>query len=737
MTETSQKKNEIPQQFKDCFFCLVRRGLKKPIGNEWQLNPHAYTDPKLQTHLQQEGSVGVLTGFEIALKKFLVNIDADSKQMAVVIRERLPATFRTTSGSEKQGEHSFFFTNQPLQTKYLKLSGKHAGEFRGLSSKGTPQQTLIPPSTHPSGSKYSIVEDREIEFITAAELEDALKDIAVSEKRTVEEILLDPNASHDEKNSVVLSIFEYNYKQISAEDIARRILKEAKWIFREGTLNYERTLQEVKKLLATYSSKPNPNRQEQQTRTKGEQQQPRASAPLIDALTLLAMGKRRQATEALVETILSQYRIYTTRDDEKSEMWIYREGIYIPQGKTFIREACRKELREAYTAALGNEVISKIEADTYIDADKFFENKRVEEVAVENGILNVKTSTLRGFTPEEIFFNKLPVRYDQRNDCPTIKKHFETVLKNKEDIPVVEELFGYCLLKDYPIEKATMLSGDGRNGKGKTLDLLKRFLGADNCVSVPLQQLETDQFATGELFNKMANIAGDLDSRALKYTGSLKTLTGRDLISAQRKYLPRVKFVNFAKMIFACNQLPKTLDLSLAFWNRWVLLEFPFKFLSQKEIDALPTEEREGCKLADPQIVEKLSTPEELSGLLNLSIKGLKRLLEKKDFSYCKSTEEVKQLWLRKSDSFAAFLMDWVEEDPESKVSKSDLRKAYVKYCKGHKLKTASDKAIKETLSETFSVSEERDSNQVRVWEGIKLKIGQQKLETGSNKGGK
>jgi len=38
----------------------------------------------------------------------------------------------------------------------------------------------------------------------------------------------------------------------------------------------------------------------------------------------------------------------------------------------------------------------------------------------------------------------------------------------------------------------------------------------------------------------------------------------------------------------------------------------------------------------DPDIIEKLTGEDELSGLLNFALDGLDRLLEKKDFSYSK-----------------------------------------------------------------------------------------------------
>jgi len=424
----------------------------------------------------------------------------------------------------------------------------------------------------------------------------------------------------------------------------------------------------------------------------------------------LILKQTTEATESIVKYFKDRNRIYTTRDDISSEVWIYKDGIYIPQGKTFITEFVREITEKAFTTYFCNQVIAKIEADTYINQDEFFNKWDKEEIIILNGILNLNDRTLSDYTPDKIFFNKIPVVYDPEKRCPNIEEHLQTVLKYKEDVKVIYEIFGFLLWKDYFIEKAIMLSGGGRNGKGKTVELMKRFLGPDNCANIPLQQLDNDQFALGELFNKMANLSPDISSTALGHTGYFKSLTGRDLISAPRKFLTRVNFVNHAKMIFCANEIPKTYDTSEAFWNRWVLLEFPYTFLSKKEYDC--RKEKKDLKIADTQIIQKLTSPEEMSGLLNKALDGLDRIRGQGDFSYSKNTEEVKNMWIRKSDSFMAFFMDCCEKVNNDHTFKDDLGQAYSLYCEKRELKQRGSVAIKNTLS-MLNIWDERKADGV------------------------
>jgi Predicted ATPase len=85
----------------------------------------------------------------------------------------------------------------------------------------------------------------------------------------------------------------------------------------------------------------------------------------------------------------------------------------------------------------------------------------------------------------------------------------------------------------------------------------------------------------GYLRGKLANIFADLPSDALRNTG--KVLTGNDRITADRKHRDPIRFTNYAKLIFSCNQLPKVYDMTLAFWRRWLVIQFPNIFPPNEE----------------------------------------------------------------------------------------------------------------------------------------------------------
>jgi putative DNA primase/helicase len=482
--------------------------------------------------------------------------------------------------------------------------------------------------------------------------------------------------------------------------------------------------EEEYKLYQKLQTKYNKEREDEERRTHLSSEEYMLRMKILNYLA----GKHPeipQATELIVNYIERNNFLYTTKDDIKEEVWLYENGIYVPNGRSYIKEFCRRILGTLYNNYLANIVISKIETDTFIDQDEFFENKYIDEIPVQNGILNVLTLTLSPYNPKKVFFNKLPVEYNPQAKNPHTEKFLKDILDKEEDVIAMYEVIGSGLYKEYFIEKAVMLNGFGRNGKTKLLELIKRLVSPENCCAVPIRSMNENNSSLCELYMRLFNLAGDLNSSDLKETGMFKQTVGRDIIQTHRKFLRDLVFVNFAKHIFACNELPRVFDITDGFWEKWVLFNFPYKFVTQEEYDKLKEEEKNFHKIKDPMIIEKIATPEELSGLLNKALEGLHRLLKQKNFSVTQGTKEIKEMWVRKSDSFTAFCIDCIKEDYNTFITKKELRHHFHLYCKKFHLKGAGDKDIKAILEDRYGATENRkaiNGEMEHIWEGIRFK---------------
>ena len=405
----------------------------------------------------------------------------------------------------------------------------------------------------------------------------------------------------------------------------------------------------------------------------------------------------------LAEEIMAAYNFITLMDTD--EVYAYIEGYYQHVGEALIKKECRARLGSEYRKNRASEVVDFIKASTYT-------NRRDEPpylLPLSNGILDLRDMQLKPHSPEYMFFNKLPVKYDPNADCPNIKRFLSEITSSQQDIDILTEIVGFCLYREYTPSKALMLVGDGANGKSTFLNLVKAFLGNSNVSSRSLQEIEGNRFAKADLQHKFANIYADLPDQALFSTGTFKMLTGRDLITAEKKFMSSFQFVNYAKLLFSANKVPEAYDDSEAFFRRWIIIVFPNKF--------------EGDK-ADPRILEKLTTEEELSGLLNLALQALKRLLERGQFSHSQTTEEVRLDYIRKSSPIAAFAQDALEIDPDAFIIKKDLFSLFAVYCRSQGLPTVGQDTFFKNLPKHIVVADFRPKlrgQRPSVFKGIRL----------------
>jgi len=352
---------------------------------------------------------------------------------------------------------------------------------------------------------------------------------------------------------------------------------------------------------------------------------------------------------------------------------------------------------------------------TYLDREKF--NNNLEYTCLENGVLNLVTGEMLPHSPDYKFTFRIPVEYDPEARCDKIHQFLSEITDEPEDIKTLLQIIGYSLYRGYPTAKVFVLLGSGRNGKSVFINMVKRFLGLENVRGLSMQQLEHDDYAKGFLYGKHANMNPDISNKRILTSGVIKKLTGGDTIDSNVKYGDYMMFKNFAKLIFAANDLPTSDDSTYAWLARWIFIKFPHRY------DGEPCPICYETHPVNKNLEDELCEPGEMSGLLNAVIVALKNLqADNWDFTLSEKVRRMEKDYAILSDPVKGFIVDCIIENAESKILKGDVYDKYRVFCK----EIGEEPLISSAFTTRFKqhmpgVDDTRGKGGRRFWVGVEI----------------
>lgn len=370
---------------------------------------------------------------------------------------------------------------------------------------------------------------------------------------------------------------------------------------------------------------------------------------------------------------------------------------------------------ESLLASVKNEAFTKLDAP-----DKY-------KVQFDNISFDVRHGKLEEC---DTFFtlHQIPHNYDAKADCPKFKR-FINNLFYEEDIPVIQEYLGYCLIPNTLAQTALFIIGEGGEGKSRIPVLMEHIIGADNVVVGDFEGLQ-DKFSTSSLDKQMLFMDDELTLTALDDTSNFKKIvTAETAMEVEVKGKPKYKTKLYSRIICCGNgAIQSKFDRTDGFYRRLLL-----------------------CKVRpvhydkpDRTLSDQLD--KEIPGIINWMLEGLCRVV-KNGFIIEPSkrmSDEVQSL-RDNSDTIQLFMNDeqFIDYtfDEEDKVSIKQLYDAYENWCQDNSYliihKNTFGKTIRRTYKSTLSkklmnpqrvnelISKEKvyiNKKQVRGVVGIKLK---------------
>jgi len=711
-----------PIQLEYWRFILLTKGSKIPTkemkgwANDRENRTFKADSPTLENHTKNGGNYAVITGED------RIVLGSDTKEIEKAIEERLPKTFSVRSPRHKT-KHFYYYCHV---TGFVQFKPTADGDPCCDLKYGNAYVVGANSILEGFGA-YEVADDVPIATITEEQIRSALDDFIIKHEATLPKEEADKEGSpefefpigkllesqiesmtqrgkeirgiHPKHGSTTGGNFSINIEKNSWHCFRHHVGGHSLQLFAviNGIINCEDKLkgENFKKAVELAYE-------------KGFLAEKPKLFSMRDSQWIVKEGKTETPnTEAILEYFNEKHAFATANDTE--EIYYYRKGQYL-EAEIMVKTELEIMLGSLLTTHYTNEILDHIRRKTYTPRSYF--NKYLGRIPVENGLLNLETFQLEGFTEKEIYTFKIKPKFDPDRTAPNFQSYLDTSLPEKDKQRLLQEYCGYCLLPSMPYAKVLLLYGEGRNGKDRLVKTLEFILGNDNTSYIPLEDLDGfHRFSIANLYGKLLNICSEPATDKPLSTEIIKKATGENIFDAEKKNIQKpIKFMNIAKFIVEGNKYPPLDDDTVAMKQRLALIKWEKQFL-------------EGDPNTIPNIEKTwLGSEDELSGILNWMLVGLARLLKNKAFTSTTEFEELLTEYERISNPLRSFMKEpMIVFDFQAKTRGEPLYECYKNYCLKLKVKPEGYVKFNNFINTIPKVVKTRDKEGI-VWTGLAIR---------------
>ena len=244
-------------------------------------------------------------------------------------------------------------------------------------------------------------------------------------------------------------------------------------------------------------------------------------------------------------------------------------------------------------------ILKIFQADNYVANVEWNTNKNL--FVFENCIYDLETDTFVPSNPEDYINTSCGYKFDNDKiefEKAKVKiKDFVNSILLETDREYVWTLMGSSVIQTNAEEKAYFLLGIGRNGKGTLVKPFKNSLGKywgdlnmnyytthDKGADTPNQNLYNCR--NSRVISSVEVSDSDAQNRAVKFVSDkFKTLSGNDTIYARELGTKQTAYFQAGKPFIQTNVMPVFTKLDTSLKERIVVINFPYTFKSEDEID--------------------------------------------------------------------------------------------------------------------------------------------------------
>jgi P4 family phage/plasmid primase-like protien len=382
---------------------------------------------------------------------------------------------------------------------------------------------------------------------------------------------------------------------------------------------------------------------------------------------------------------------YQVVEDDDIGKFLHRDWFY-----------CAKIDYKKQTKKNVDELLSNIKSKAILlDSIKKRQDRRV--INLLNGTLFVskrgKITFKNLHDKKDACTNILKFNYDPTSKAPKWQKFLNRVLPSKDDQKCLMEYMGYCFLPAHAYETFLFLYGkSGANGKSVIMSTISNFFGSDNVSSLDLQQFCGHELEA--LSNKILNIGTEIDAKGLN-NGQLamlkKIVSPEDRVPIDPKHNKpyQLEPSQKPKCIFSGNNKPKN-GLDDAVFRRMLLISFD-------------------SEIKDDEKVRDLSNrfTDEMSGILNMALAGLNRLISQGSFTKSEKMKESIEEYKDDVNPIRRYASENIIKDERSMIAKKFMYHHYLAWCEESNSRPKTERGFWSSIKDELRVDTKGVSTKV------------------------
>ena len=311
-------------------------------------------------------------------------------------------------------------------------------------------------------------------------------------------------------------------------------------------------------------------------------------------------------------------------------------------------------------------------------------------VVFKNGTYDMLTDSMKKNDPKDYILNAHEYELDT-SGRPT--PHTDALIAGLvgDAALFLKQYIGYLFYRSYaPAQEMVFFKGDGGEGKSTFINFIaKHLIGDENVSAVSPQELSDDKFSRVELLGKNVNLSADIPEQFISDSSVLKRLTGCDRLLVQYKGIQGFFMINYAKMIFSANILPRFRDLSEGFADRLAVI----KFINGDQ-------RKEGATFWKNHDMRKVEA--EAPAFAHACMKEFIKILDgkKAQFSKPKSVTDATAKWIFDNDHVSEFMeaSTVIHINDERGEIAATVHKEYNAFCSDNGYYAKSPQAIRDYL---------------------------------------